>query len=57
MCFVCRNGVYIKKKLDTTNFGKYGLLFYNSLFIIMPGLIVAELTGDIDKVSIHVKKL
>lgn len=47
---MCRNGVYIKKKLETTNFGKYGLLFYNSIFIIMPGLIVAELTGDIDKV-------
>ncbi|CAL8072287.1 unnamed protein product [Orchesella dallaii] len=47
--FTASNGVYIKKKLDTTNFGKYGLLFYNSLYIILPGVVIAELTGDIDK--------
>lgn len=43
------NGVYMKKKLDANELGKYGILFYNCLFIIVPSVILAVLTGDMDK--------
>ena len=40
----------MKKKLDANELGKYGILFYNCLFIIGPSIILAVLTGDMDKV-------
>lgn len=42
------NGVFLKKKLDTIDIGKYGIMFYNSVIMLVPALILAWILGDID---------
>lgn len=39
--------VYVKQKLDTVDFGKYGIMFYNSLFMLVPAILLVTVTGDL----------
>jgi len=49
--FTAANGVIMRKKLDAKDLGKYGLMFYNSLFMMLPATIFALQTGDIDRAT------
>lgn len=45
--FTSTNGVYMKKKLEAKELGKYGLVYYNSLFMFFPVFILCLCTGDL----------
>ena len=47
--FTASNGVCMKKKLDSAELGKYGLMFYNALFMLVPASVLAWVTGDLDR--------
>jgi len=47
--FTAGNGVLIKKKLESKDLGKYGLMFYNSLFMLLPAMLFAWQTGDLER--------
>ena len=44
-------GVYVKKKLESKELGKYGLMFYNCLFMLIPAVLMAAFKGEFGKVS------
>ena len=48
--FTAGNGVLTKKKLESKDLGKYGVIFYNAMFMLGPAIIFAWQTGDIDAV-------
>lgn len=42
-------GVYTKQKLEAKELGKYGLMFYNSLFMLLPTFLLICYTGDTER--------
>lgn len=47
--FTAASNVYTKKNIGQEGLGKYGVLFYNSLIIIIPTLLASAFTGDLHK--------
>lgn len=47
--FTAANGVYTKKKLGVEGLGKYGVLFYNALIIVIPTVLMCAYSGDLSE--------
>uniref|UniRef100_A0A0R3RSD5 TPT domain-containing protein n=1 Tax=Elaeophora elaphi TaxID=1147741 RepID=A0A0R3RSD5_9BILA len=48
------NSVYMKQKLNAKKLGKYGLLYYNALFMILPVIILAWINEEFGKVHQYI---
>ena len=51
--FTAGTGVYVKKKLESKELGKYGLLFYNSLFMLPFAAVFCWINEDFVKVRVR----
>lgn len=47
------NGVMVKKKLESVDMGKFGLMFYNSLFMFLPALVGTWMVGDLRRAFVE----